>query len=340
MEIQTSPIGEVVFGSTVGASHIKENKPCQDAVSVKEGTYRGKPYLICSTADGHGDPKYKYSDVGAVMANLAAEKTMTHLLFVLRELSEGRGDAFSSYLKEFLKNEWKENIRQLWRVFRLDEELAKKHGSTILSVLIYDGFAYMAQLGDGDICYLDKDNNPVFLLEPDAGPVSFETESLCSKDASECWNFACIPAKDIRFLMMSTDGLINSLASNDQYVKFALSVRDYLKKFRPFEINSVLPEWLSEYSHSGCEDDISLVAINLESEKNKTGDEDETEVGSARAGSSKKVSGRRSGGNFYCQTRRKAFRAKGVQRVKRYPRSEKYYLLSGRRRHSLRKLCG
>ncbi len=71
---------EVILGSVQGAAHKKENRPCQDIVSIKTGTIRAKPYTLCVMGDGHGHKSHPKSDEGANFAALAAEQVLVHFL--------------------------------------------------------------------------------------------------------------------------------------------------------------------------------------------------------------------------------------------------------------------
>lgn len=330
----------MVFGSVKGANHVRDNKCCQDAISIKEGSFRGKPYLICSVADGHGDSAYTHSDKGALLATLTAEQTTVQFLLTGEPHRDNRGELFAKYICRHLKNEWIENIKQTHCRYHVSHDMVRKYGTTLLCVLVYNGHVYMAQLGDGETCYLDREMNPVFLVEPETGPTISITDSLCSTDANTCWNFACIPTTDIKFLMLSTDGLMNSLADNGEYAKLAATLNGYLNRFRPSEINAALPEWLSDYSKKGSGDDISLVAINLRPNTNKHGEEHEKDTKNPRVENREKASGGQPRGSLPRGKKWGTLRVKALQRLKRHPGTEKYYLLSGARRHSRRRLHG
>jgi len=324
----------VVSASVQGASHIREKKPCQDAISIKQGFLKGKACFIASVADGHGGPAYTHSDDGSMLAALAAEHTAVHFIQSGKVRSKKRGEHFAECVRQSLKNAWEESIKQSWQMYHIAPEIIRKHGTTILSILVYDGYVYMAQLGDGDICYLDKELRPVFLVKPEEGPISSITPSLCSNDADRSWNFACIPLDDIRFVVLSTDGLMNSLASNDEYVKLAETLYDYLGRFRPSEIDEVLPGWLSDYSKNGSGDDVSLIGVKLNHEKENQGEENETDADNSGAGNRGKTGGGWPRGSLPCQAGRSGLRFKAIQRIKFYPGTEKYYLLSNSRRKS------
>lgn len=328
------PLSEIFFGSSVGASHIKNGKYCQDALSIKEGTFRGVPFLILSMADGHGSGAHCHSDQGAFLATSAAEEVA--LRFMLK--ASLSGERFSETVRQELKAIWIESVKRLNNTFHPDIETIRKYGTTILMALVYDEQVYLAQLGDGEICYLDNEKKPVFLVQPKDGPIDSATESLCSQNADSCWNVGSIPLSDISFLMLSTDGLINSFSSTNEYIRFAKILDGYFDTHKPAQINAVLPEWLAHYSEEGVGDDISLIAVNLKPNKNSKGEEDGTSIEETRIQSGKKTGTGWAGRSLRCQKGKRAFRIKGLQQVVCYPGAKGYYLLPGQSGRTRRKV--
>lgn len=325
-----------VSASVRGASHEGSNSCCQDAVSLKEGFFRGEPYLIASTADGHGHPDYTHSERGAALAALAAEQTALQFMLAWDESVEDPGRFFAHYFRAHLKEEWLKGIAQSCSAYRADRELARKHGTTLLAVLVFRERVFMAQLGDGEICLLDKKGEASFLAEPEAGPVGSATWSLCSDRLDGLWRFACTGVEDVSFLMLSSDGMINSLESREEYVKLAGAMKDYLGHFPTEEVGKALPQWLADYSKRGSKDDISLVAINMEPDNKETdkGEQHENEHQDSGTGNPHETGGRRTGGSLPCQAGRKGLRAKAVQRAKRNSGPKSHHQASGRLRRA------
>ena len=173
----------VVSASIRGAMHKCNGTCCQDAVSIKEGSIRGEPFLIASSADGHGGEQYIHSDQGSCIAIQSAEQTMIQFILSGAAERKGRYKRFVQYFRENLKEEWARNIRQVREAFRTDPETMRLYGTTLLSALIYRRHIYIAQLGDGDICMINRNGSSVFNVQPQDGPIESVTRSLCSEDA-------------------------------------------------------------------------------------------------------------------------------------------------------------
>jgi len=338
VETQTTGWHNAVFASVRGASHKRNGTCCQDAVSLKEGSFQGEPYLIGTAADGHGHPDYTHSERGAVLAALAAEQTAIQFMLTWDEGMENPGRFFAQYFKVHIKEEWLKNIAQSQSTYRVDPQLVNKHGTTLLCVLILRGRIFIAQLGDGEICLLNKKGEASFLVEPETGPVSSTTWSLCGDRLDELWRFASTNVEDISFLMLSSDGLINSLKDKEEYVKLALALQGYLQRFPPEKIKEVLPQWLDNYSERGSADDISLVAINMEPTKNENntakGKTHENKHQDTGTRNNQKTRGRRTGRGLSYQAGRKGIRPKTLQRTQRNKGPTSHHQASGRLRRS------
>ena len=295
-----------VTASVKGASHKRSGTCCQDAVSVREGFYRGRPYWVYTVADGHGNERHLLSDRGAALATTAAEQTAVQ--FILSGLADDDPLATGGYAGFFtchLREEWRRNIQQSQGTYHIEPEDVVRHGTTLLSVLVYNGCVYVAQLGDGNILTADRDGTLSYLIEPPKGPVDSCTDSLCSADTDGLWTFDCMPVEETPFLMLSTDGLYNSILQRDTFLEVAGQLRDSINKNGRDALKASLPDWLSAYSENGSGDDISLIAVSLETSKNKTikkGQNHESTTKDKRTTDRKKAGG---GGTGKCLPRKK-----------------------------------
>ena len=262
----------VISASIRGASHARSGSCCQDAVSVKEGSIRGEPYLICAVADGHGGDAYTHSERGAVLAVLAAEQVLTQFLLKICSRRKRGSKRFERHVAACIRDAWIEQIRQSCGSLRIPYEVVRRHGSTLLIALFFRDHLYMAQLGDGTLCVIDHEGVPSFAVKPEDGLVTNAADSLCCLDAEYRWIFACRPLDSVRTLMMSTDGLINALATTHDYVKLANTLDDNMRRVPVSQINRALPEWLETYSQHGSGDDISLVTVTVQPKTTNQGE--------------------------------------------------------------------
>ena len=139
------------------------------------------------------------------------------------------------------------------------------YGTTLLGMLITDTFIFTFQIGDGDINIITADDiSP--LVEPEKF-LGTETHSLSKVDA---WrkSVASLRRKEVEsdepyLYMLSTDGFVNSYASEDDFKK---TCRDYYNMIGQYGFDAVkvnLAKWLKETSELGCGDDVTVVMVYL-----------------------------------------------------------------------------
>lgn len=252
----------IISASVRGADHIVAGKPCQDALSIKEGAHSSEPYLMIAMADGHGHESVPHSDRGASLATLAAEQCAMQFILKIAGKRKKRLRQFKELVKEHLRNLWMENIRLARQSYRVDEPTAYEHGTTVLLTVWHRGGLYTAQLGDGDICVMDKAGTMLTEHAMPPGPSSSAVYSLSSNHTKAPWKFRRYDSKDVDFIMVSTDGLFNAMDDEGAYLRLSRTLNHYLKTHPAEDINRQLPHWLSAYSKKGSGDDISLVAIS------------------------------------------------------------------------------
>ena len=266
-----------VFGKSVkGASHERNGLPLQDNCRIEEISDK---ITILAVADGHGSSKCPRSDRGSLIAvntfcsviknyllNYGKEKDgLTNLVTFLNREGDMR---FAQDICE----EWQARVRKSYNKNKDDSVLDddgntdwKKvyslYGTTLLGMLITDTFVFSFQIGDGDINYITGDEiSP--LVEPEKF-LGTETHSLSKVDA---WRKAVASVRrkneseDVPYMyMMSTDGLVNSYVSQEDFNK---TCRDYYEMIGQHGYEAVrdnLEKWLKETSELGCGDDITVV---------------------------------------------------------------------------------
>ena len=313
---------EVIWGSARGAAHKVENRPCQDVVSVKAGTIQAKSYILSGVADGLGAAAHSKSAEGACFAMLAAEQSLIHFVCA----TEARGEQvipeqIAAVVQKNLCRFWNNQIQIARNQLDIRDHVIE-YATTALVTLIYDGMAYLFQLGNGNICYFEQSGASVFLVPPEVSPVDESTDSLCRPVEHQQWHCAMVPIEQIKFIMMSTDGLLKSMIDPDEYIKLGSQLDSYMESHRPAELNARIPSWLDHYSTHGAGDDISLVAIKLKRESK--GENHEAERPEHRAGGKDRRG--RTGGSVSSPRGWKQLCSKNVLRISRYPGAEKYYL--------------
>lgn len=274
--------GKVFAKSVQGASHIRQNKICQDSNYWCKNIENA---VIVAVADGHGSESCIYSDEGAYRAVHAFCDIMQELI---------TKDGFSKDTLKPLVDDNKllaKRITSLWR-----KRVARKHrdehrgvvagdkttkkrtsignvikkanksnvdymlyGTTLLGIAVVDKMAVVYQLGDGDIQLVTKDEvRPLVDADKFLG---VETYSL-SNDMS--WNYAKVSVVDLTdlnepfLIMLSTDGLSNSYINTTEFNKCCSDYLAIIQEDGFSYVKKHLEEWLRDTSDNGCGDDVTV----------------------------------------------------------------------------------
>jgi hypothetical protein len=240
-----------------GARHVRDGKPCQDAVCrAREGNA-----AVLAVADGHGTSAR--ADVGAKLAVVVA---VEQLLRFAKELDASHivdlrtVHAYAqNHMRTQLVRQWVTRVR---RDAGTEEADLQPYGSTLLFALATPSFVLVGQLGDGDILLVDADRRTTRPVAPDPANFGDETASLCQ---SEAWTslrvHAMAPQPTEALLLLSTDGYSKSYATDADFERIG---PDYLALFRDHGADGVerqLPEFLTAVSAGGSGDDIAFGAM-------------------------------------------------------------------------------
>lgn len=248
-----------------GASHLRANRPCQDALHCEER----QGAWVLALADGHGTcPRGGEGAWAAVRVasdwlldfHASLAPAVRARLSLLRDLT---GEPF----RRRLVQEWERRVRQEDPREGLEAEaVLREHGTTVLCVLVAAEFLLFLQLGDGDILSVDAEGRVSRVLE--AGPplVGDETSSLCSPQAWQLMRVAIQPPPDgERLLLVATDGYSKSYESDGVFERIG---PDYLARVRAQGFDTVveqLPAILEQVTTQGSGDDIALGLVHLPS---------------------------------------------------------------------------
>lgn len=273
-----------LYGESVqGASHVRNNVPCQDNFKLVE--YSEK-IVIAAAADGHGSDSCPYSKTGS---KIATNVFCSVMVGILRSFEDNM-DFLVTYLNregdtkiaQMIDVEWK---RRVWKAHTDNKRekpmsqdgevdkaaVYKQYGTTLLGLMITDQFVFAFQLGDGDILFVDQTQiRPVITGDKILG---IETHSLCKMNA---WKKAITSIRkrgvteDLPYLyLISTDGFANSYKTEED---FHITCRDYyaLIQVHGFEeVAANLKDWLKETSELGCGDDTTVVMLYFDRTEEK-----------------------------------------------------------------------
>lgn len=209
---------KIVFATSVlGASHVKDNKPCQDYSIAWRSEDSGAVVLI--VCDGHGSDTYVRSDVGS---RLAAEITLVAVKeFVPYKghtpnpewivglkgkvqahekvgFSKGEGKVFEA-LFETIYRRWLEAIEEdsVNNPFTQEEQeclggkkLVKAYGTTLMAYVQTHDYWFAFQIGDGRLLAADQQLQWRQLVPWDDTCFLNQTTSLCNADPLPMFRYA------------------------------------------------------------------------------------------------------------------------------------------------------
>lgn len=273
-----------IYGESVkGATHERNGLPLQDNKRIDEISDR---ITILAVADGHGSDKCPRSDRGSLMAVNSFCDIMKKYLLGYGTQEEGMANLISFLNREgdmkFAQDvctEWQARVKQSFYKDK-DETIVDAegnidwpkvyslYGTTLLGMLITDSFVFTFQIGDGDINLITADD-----MSPMVEPEKFlgtETHSLSKVDA---WrkSVASVRRKEIEsdkpyLYMLSTDGFVNSYASDVEFEKTCRGYYDMIGQHGFEAVKENLAKWLKETSQLGCGDDVTVVLAYISKE--------------------------------------------------------------------------
>jgi serine/threonine protein phosphatase PrpC len=261
-----SPYGYYTIVRVQGASHLKNNQPCQDAFTYLADSQNNDP-LIVAIADGHGDKRYDMSQYGS---KIATEVAVNILKQLYEQLRGSKTYLFRSFRDHFLKEvikEWRKAVLQHADKNGLSieepSEVYTRYGTTLLVALISQDEALIGQIGDGDIVIVDGQDKLIVPFHQEEDLIGNATYSLCSTEANRFWKITRIDnPMENKFMMMSTDGLSNCFEDDVNFHKFVYSLMKHVERYNISFIET-LPELLFEYSQKGSGDDITLALLEF-----------------------------------------------------------------------------
>lgn len=271
-----------VFGVSVkGALHITNGLPCQDYCLVRK-TKRGKLFAL---SDGHGNPNFFRSDVGArLVCEIAVE--------ILGDFAD---DIYSEGLSgEFLTNPHKffdriaVGIIGKW-LCAVEKDVAEKefseeelagadkygdcfrqgknpeyaYGCTLIAGVMTEDFLLLVQQGDGKCILFDEKGRATEPVPADERCVGNITTSCCDEDAYSSCRFAVINLKEqnVAACIAATDGFDNSFPHTDSvYSYMGLCLTDICKTGIAVS-EKKMKKKLSDLSATGSKDDITVCGI-------------------------------------------------------------------------------
>jgi len=261
---------QVVGQSVRGATHERNGLPNQDAIRWLPSSGRGSS-VVLAVADGHGSARYPRSHTGAQIAVEIATKLIDEFLNSQDNLSLIK-DAIEEWLPRTLVRNWTEAVAENLKAEPLspDESIAVgvaeeavAYGTTLLAAALTEQFAVYLQLGDGDILTVSDRGVVSRPLSKDERLLGNETTSLC---APEAWrdfrvSFQLLRQSHPSLILLSTDGYPNSFRDESGFLQVGSDLLAMIQEHGLEKVKDSLAGWLSDSTHAGSGDDVTLGII-------------------------------------------------------------------------------
>lgn len=284
---------------TKGASHHKENLPCQDAAKH----YDSDKMAIAIIADGHGSSQYFRSDVGSRIATEVALRSIKEFIeqspekpdvFIDKDedyaTRNGQklfarlvGNIISTWLDEVTADELAFPLAQDDRLAKIEEKyrtrylndrnrqyFAHAYGSTLIAVAVTYNYWFGLHIGDGRCEVLFEDGTWAQPIPWDDKCFLNSTTSICDDDAFQRARVWYGPTeKDSRLpvaLFVNSDGVDDTYSVDEELKQKQLAdlYRSIVLSFAKDGFESTdaqLPTLIERFATSGSQDDVSISGI-------------------------------------------------------------------------------
>lgn len=270
----------VVASSVRGASHVKDDKPNQDALCWRSITASGSRVIV-ALADGHGSSRFFRSQTGS---QFAVSVATTLLEQFLRELPSPFDAslckrAAETHLPEMIVQAWREAVDKhlAHNPFHQDELAAVEqadgpaqrdrvirkpisaYGTTLLAIAIHELFILGVHIGDGEIMAVMGNGDVTSIVKDDPSNFANETASLSSDEPQGLFRVAYhhLAGRPPVALMLTTDGYVNAFESS----AFPGVLREWVIGLRDDGVERMqqcMPSLLSDASARGSGDDCTV----------------------------------------------------------------------------------
>lgn len=269
----------------IGASHIKEEKPCQD-FSLSDV---GRGYAVAIVCDGHGGNKYFRSDRGSRMA---AEQTMLAIQEFMKSRyvkNQNGGKVIDTLLTnpEAYLNQLAANIIYRWRecltedfatepfsekekAILTSKELAAlqeeggwvtAYGTTLIAAVRAKKFWFGLHIGDGKCVAVNNEGEYSQPIPWDDKCFLNVTTSLCDVQALSRFRTFFSKENLPTVLFVGSDGVDDTFGTDEALNDFYRTVLKLFTENGMEKGKEELQNYLPNLSAKGSQDDISIAGI-------------------------------------------------------------------------------
>jgi serine/threonine protein phosphatase PrpC len=225
--------------------------------------------MAVAVSDGHGDKRHDLSDIGSALAIEAALSEISLIMFGLIDACDldSIKNTFEEMIPRRIVRKWRNLIDDYHREYLNDESVSDsiliRYGTTLLVTLYFGNYIMTGQIGDGNILWMKSEDRIEFIGKNNIMNIGSQTDSLCSPDSSLRWTCNQRNVEGGGYLILTTDGLINSFKDDNHVKSFVSGLAKLVQEYGPNQIADKLPEWFDNFSQTGSGDDIGFVFVKL-----------------------------------------------------------------------------
>lgn len=280
--------------TSIGASHIKGEKVCQDFALNGEGS----DYAVAIVCDGHGGNKYFRSDRGSRMAAEQAHAAIRDFM-KSRFAKSLQGGKFVDMLlsnPEAYLNQLSANIIYRWReaiaadltlepfteteiailspkeltAFQTEEGWVSAYGTTLIAAVRAKEFWFGLHIGDGKCVAVDSTGEYSQPIPWDEKCFLNQTTSLCDENALSRFRYYFSKENLPIAIFIASDGVDDTFGTDEALHGFYKTILQlFSEKGFPDGV-AELQTYLPQLSAKGSQDDISIAGILVRKEVMKT----------------------------------------------------------------------
>ena len=255
--------------TSIGYSHIKSRKVCQDYSS----SYSDGERVIITACDGHGGDIYIRSHKGSRFASLAALSAMLEIeslsfrRYSVEEIEHNLKLKILCEWNRLVRDDLAEHpIRKSELAHLREEQIAslrqnpiKAYGTTLGAAMLYGNRLICVAIGDGG-CFLVRNGEIASVFSEDEDePVANVTYSLCGEDAFEHIKARIFDMRALDGVLLCTDGVLGPYQTVDNFK--CSFVRPVVRKILEGKTGDVKRFVCDLGLRMGIGDDVSLSLI-------------------------------------------------------------------------------
>ena len=266
---------------SIGASHIKSGKPCQD---YSFSSY-GEKFAVAIVCDGHGGDKYVRSEIGSKLATDICNEAIKSLFGkridnqTTMAKFQPNAEATLQQLASFIIFKWREAVEAHFTTQPFTpaefEHLSDKdkaslskpdgwvsaYGTTLIAAIRTSEFWFGLHIGDGKCVAVSESDDFLQPIPWDDKCFLNATTSLCDEKALERFRVFFSTENLPKAIFVASDGVDDTFGTDEALHGFYKSVMQLFTE-KPFdEAKAELQSFLPGLSAKGSQDDISIAGI-------------------------------------------------------------------------------